>query len=75
LSINVREAFQQPASKKAGAPGNENLLVSHLLPERSGLVEDMVEIGDGQRLLGHRFDLAILADGWYDQMERATEIL
>jgi hypothetical protein len=62
LPIDIGEAFQQPAPEKAGAPCYENLLVSHLLPEWSGLVEDMVEVGGGQRLLCHRLGLVILAD-------------
>src|SRR3981189_517174 len=56
LAIDVGKAFQQPAPEKAGTPRNEDALVSHLLPERSRFVEDMVKIGRVQRLLCHRLD-------------------
>ena len=62
LPIDVGEAFQQPAPEKASASCYEYLVISHLLPEGSSLVENMVEVGGGQSLLCHRRDLAILAD-------------
>jgi hypothetical protein len=54
--VNVRKALEQPTAEEAGATCNEDALVSHLLPERSRFVEDMVKIGGGQRLLYHRLD-------------------
>ena len=50
------DSHEQPTAEEAGPSCNEDALVSHLVPERSRLVEDMVEVGGGQRLLCHRLD-------------------
>ena len=64
LPIDIGKAFQQPAPKKASASGNEDVFMLHLIPERLRLVEDMVKIGNGQRLLDHGLCVVILADAW-----------
>ena len=73
LPVDVGKAFQQPTPKKASASRNKEVLILHLMPERLGLVEDMVEIGGGQRLLYHRLDLAILADVWITWLDGASD--
>ncbi len=44
-AVDVCEGFDQPAAKEAGASGDEEMLVAHLVPEGGGVFEDVVEVG------------------------------
>jgi hypothetical protein len=62
VPVDVGKTFEQPTAEEASAACNEDALVSHFVPERPRLAEDVVEIGGGQRLQCHRIGLTILAD-------------
>jgi len=51
LTVAMQKAFNQPASKKTGAAGDEDLLAAHLVPEAACGLKNVIEIRlrDGSR--------------------------
>ena len=43
-AVDVGEGFDQPAAEEAGAAGDEEVLVAHLVPEGGGVFEDVIEV-------------------------------
>jgi len=51
--IDVAKALNQPATKEACAAGEEEALPAHLLPQRTGLSENQIEILLRDSICGH----------------------
>jgi hypothetical protein len=70
-AVDVGEGFDQPAAEEAGAAGDEEALVAHLVPEGPGFVEDEVEILIGETVSNHH-SVSIL---WQMRMDDANLVV